>query len=221
MKRTIPLAAVFTWLCLTTAGASSQTVIEDCPNGRKPAVVDLEAIVSASPTGCPLLEQENLRKLVDKNMSGTEFAYPFPGSCLSGVIIGGTIETKRGSIHVTGTTESAQRYFPEALAVSPSLGGVFLTGMSLDGIPFASGAAVTAVILKGVNQPLDLTLLMSDRFTIRLDSYPLIDTEDFEVVDAIGASITGRLTGIAQVFNSLSDPIEDAPFTVQGKICMK
>ena len=221
MKKIIRNTTIFAGLCVAAAGAHAQTAITDCPKGQEPAAINVEALVSTSLAGCPLLEQKKLRKLVDKNLPGTVFAYPFPGTCLSGTVISGTVVTEQGTVEVSGTTESAQRFFPEALAVNPSQGGVFLSGVSQDGIPFVSGAAATIVSIQGVDAPLDLTLVLSDRFTIKFDSYPFIDTEDFEVVGADGASVTGRLTGIAQIFSDPSGPIVDAPFTVQGQICIK
>ena len=68
----------------------------------------------------------------------------------------GTVVTPEGAISVTGATESAQRFFPEAALVNPSNGGVFLNGVSAEGVPFASGAAATIVSLEGEDVPFKL-----------------------------------------------------------------
>jgi hypothetical protein len=220
MEKTILASTFFTGLCFAATGAHAQTAIADCPQGHEAAQIYVKATVSTNLDGCPLLEQKELRKLVDKNLSGTVFAYPLvPGTCVSGTITEGTIKTDEGTVNVSGTTESAQRFFPEALAVNPSGGGVFLAAFSQDNIPFASGAAATIVSVQGVD--LDLQLVLSDRFSLKLDSFPIIDTEDFEVVGAEGASATGRLTGIAEIYQFPPEAIDNAQFTVQGQICIK
>jgi hypothetical protein len=206
------------WFAAASTYAQPPTAITACPKGHDPVSIHVEATVSTNLAGCPLLENQELRKLVDKNLSGTTFAYPFvPYTCVSGTNLHGTI----GEIEVTGTTESAQRFFPEALAVNPSGGGLFLIGASQDGKAFASGAAATIVSVQGLNESFELQLLLSDRFTLNLDDYPIIDTEDFEVVGSEGASVTGRLTGIAEIYQFPGEAISNADFTVDGQICIK
>jgi hypothetical protein len=169
---------------------------------------------------CPLLEDKELRKLVNKFGVGSVFAYPaIEGTCVSGDILEGTIsllETGQ-TINVEGYTESAQRLFAEAEAVGNSL---FITGFSdATNAPFASGASMTVVSLKGTDASLELDLVLADRFTIDSSSYPFVDTEDFLVVGANGDfEVTGRLKGSAQIFNS---PLENEPFSVSGIICVK
>jgi len=222
MNKTVLTNAIFAGLFFTTASAIAQpqppTVIAECPKGHQATFVDVTASVSTSP-GCPLLNDKSLRKLVDKHFYGTAFAYPLvSGTCLSGRDLVGTV----GGEDVTGTTESAQRLFPEAKAVNPDNGGLFLVGLSLDefqmpDMPFASGAAATVVSLQG--ESIDLQLVLSDRFTVNLATG--VDTEDFEVVGANGASVTGRLQGQAYVAAAPGQPLADVEFRVSGPICIK
>lgn len=220
MKRTLPqyMAAL---VCLVAVSAQAQTQISQCPKKYQPATLNLKALVSTNLTGCPLLEDKGLRKLVDKNMFGTVFAYPaLPGTCVSGIIQeGSTIDRGKGPEAVTGFTESAQRFFPEGAAVYPSGGGVFLVGASQDGIPFASGAAATAVSLEAVAGKFKITVLASDRFTV--NGATGIDTEDFEVIGAKEGDAVGRLTGTAQITAPPPAPLFEAPFQVQGRVCLK
>ena len=224
MKKTVSTRALFAALCLATTAVSAQpypTTIA-CPEKYEKVQVQLQALVSTSSEGCPLLDDGELRKLVDKFLPGMTFAYPaVPGTCLSGTITGGVVVTEGGPISVTGTTESAQRFFPEALAVNPTNGGVFLNGVSADGIQFASGAAATIVSLQGTDAPFDLQLVVSDRFTVQFDGYPFRDTEDFEIVGAKGASVLGRLVGQAEIDQPPGQPIANARFIAQGEICIK
>ena len=226
MRKTLFTATVIAGLCSATMGTQAlpptPTAITECTNGYAPAFITATATVSTNFTGCPILEDEDLRKLVDRNLTGSEFAYPaVPGTCLSGIVTGGTVMTKNKTIQVTGTTESAQRFFPEALSVNPSRGGVFMIGATEDGIPFASGAAATIVSLEGVDSDFNLKLVLSDRFTLKLDEFPIRDTEDLEVVGSDKGKATGRLTGIAFVEQFPPDPIQNAQFDVEGQICIK
>jgi hypothetical protein len=213
MKQILATNLILAGLCISGTSAFAQpTFVSQCPKGHQPAVIDVTAKVSTS-AECPLLQDKHLRKLVDKNFYGTVFAWPaVPGTCLSGRDLEGSV----GSVAVTGgTTESAQRIFPEALAVNPGNGGLVLIGGSEDGVPFLSGAAATVVSLQG--EGLDLQLVLSDRFTVNLATGA--DTEDFEVVGANGASVTGRLAGQATI--APGAPFDNVEFTVQGSICIK
>lgn len=222
MKKGTLTGAIFCGLVWAVTGANAQTLIAECPKGQKPAQINVQATVSTNLTGCPLLEEKDFRKLVDQYLVGTVFAYPaVPNTCLSGTIVGGSIVTAKKTYEVTGRTESAQRFFAEAGAIDPSGGGLFLSGVSQSGIPFASGAAATIVSMQGVNRPLDLQLVLSDRFSLNFNTFPITDTEDFEIVGAKGGSASGRLTGIANVFQFPPNAIADAEFTVQGEICLK
>jgi len=106
------------------------------------------------------------------------------------------------------------------MEVNPTQGVVFLMGTSQNGA-FVSGAAMTVVSLEGVNKYFKLELVLSDRFTIDLSTYPFVNTEDFLVIGAKGAQVKGRLTGTALISNQIGDPIVEAPFTVSGNICIK
>lgn len=218
MKKAVVSNSILAGLCLAATSAIAQpTVIAECPKGHQATFVDVTASVSTS-AGCPLLTDKNLRKLVDKYFFGTAFAYPaVPGTCLSGRNLTGTV----GSVAVTGSTESAQRFFPEAAAIDGANGGLAMTGFSdLTGVmslPFFSGAAATVVSLQG--ESLDMTLVLSDRFTVNLATGE--DTEDFEVVGADGASVTGRLQGQASITSAHGEPFQDVPFSVSGPICIK
>ena len=224
MKKSVSTSVLFVGLCFATANASAVTPITACPKRYQPATIDLTATVSTNLSGgCPLLDDKKLRKLVDKYAVGSVFVHPNQGppyTCLSGTINDGTIELNDKTINVKGTTESAQRIFPEALAVNPSMFGVFLTGISYDSTFFASGAAVTIVSLKDKDANLDLQIVLDDRFTIDLSTFPYIDTEEFNVIGAKGASVKGRLTGIAEISAPPGEPILEAPFSVTGNICI-
>lgn len=213
MKKLLLTNLISAGLCISATAATAQTVISQCPKGHDAVVVSVTAKVSTS-AECPLLQDKQLRKLVDKNFFGTAFAWPaVPGTCLSGRELSGFV----GPVEVTGTTESAQRLFPEAAAVNPGNGGLLLIGSSMDGLPFLSGAAATIVSLQG--ESLDLRLVLSDRFTVNLVDGT--DTEDFEIIGADGASVTGRLKGQAAVNSPPGAPFENVEFTVQGPICIK
>jgi hypothetical protein len=215
MKRAILTNSIFAGLCLSVTGSHAQTYIGECPKDHQPATVNLEAAVSTA-EGCPLLTDKKLRKLVDKNFSGTLFA-GFPNTCLSGTISEGTVTfDKTGvSVDITGTTESAQRLMPEAAALGSSL-PLFLDGAQAV-TPFISGAAATIVSIRSDDTSLDgLQLVLSDRFTVNLATG--LDTEDFEVVGAKGATVTGRLIG--NVYTDGKGTFYP-PFTVTGSICIK
>lgn len=213
MKKVLSTKAILAGLCISATTATAQTVVSNCPKGHQLTPVDVTVKVSTS-AECPLLQDKQLRKLVDKNFFGTAFAWPaVPGTCVSGRDLSGFV----GSVPVTGTTESAQRLFPEALAINPGNGGLVITGGSADGLPFLSGSAATVVSVEG--ESLALKLVLSDRFTVNLVSG--LDTEDFEVIGADGASVTGRLTGQAVITSPPGEPFQNVDFTVQGAVCIK
>ncbi len=216
------LSAVFAIVAFNFSVATyAVTPIDGCPNGFKSATIDVKITVSSNLTGCPLLEDRRLRRLVNRHGVGNIFAYPtIPGTCLSGTDLTGTITSYDGVVYVTGSSESAQRLFPEAAAINPELGGLFLTGNSENGA-FASGAAMTVVSLEGQNAPLNLQLVLSENFTIDFSVFPFVDTEDFLIVGANGANVIGHLVGQALISNVIGVPIIDAPFTVNGNICIK
>lgn len=248
MRRTNVISTIFIlcYLCGSTALADPYTYIDTCPNNFEPAEINISVTVSTSENGCPLLEVNRLRRLVDRFFPGTTFAYPLPDPepgeppppipCLSGTIDPGSAIVMNGEkIWIKGTTESAQRIFPEASEVNPFFDGLFLAGTTIDGTSFLSGAAATLLHImedpdendfdeEGSDEPpLELTLVLSDRFTVYpLDSGPpFTDIEDFEIMGAKGAGARGRLGGEAQIFNPPGGAIVNATFTVEGSFCIK
>lgn len=211
-------------VALLVCGASStlfaQTAINTCAPGYIPAVVDIQATVSTA-AGCPLLQDRELRRLVDKYATGYTFAHPaVPGSCMSGSVTSGTITLpNQAPIPVSGRTESAQRYLPEAAALyGPAAVPLFINGGS-----FVSGAAMTVVSLRQSNSTPTLNLVLDDRFTINYGAgAPFPDTEDFLVVGSTGNfSVTGRLTGTTGINPNADGSIAPSQFSVAGTICVK
>jgi hypothetical protein len=221
MLKSISIITLLLVICLPGSKIFAQSDNSICPGNYKPVTLNISVLASTNLAGCPLLEERRLRRLVDRNFPGTVFAYPIPGTCLSGVIVSGEMTTTEGTITLGGTTESAQRFFPEAAAINPARGGVFLSGVSEEGVPFVSGAAATIANLVSADKSTDIQLVLTDRFTIKLDSFPFIDVEDLEIVGAKGAAAKGRLAAVAQIFGDPSGPIVDALFSVQGEICLR
>jgi hypothetical protein len=94
-----------------------------CPTGWTAATLLLDAVAVDAVAvdqyyDCPLLQDKNLRKLVNKFGVGTTFAYPaITGTCLSGTVNnGGTLEIADGPIisidAAKSYSQSAQRLFP-------------------------------------------------------------------------------------------------------------
>ncbi len=221
MRKILSASLQFIALNFFISFAYATTPIETCPTGYQSATIDLQLTVSTNLTGCPLLEKNKLRRQVNKHGIGNVFLYPsVAGTCVSGSNLTGTITSANGAIDLIGSTESAQRAFVEAMEVNPTQGGVFLMGTSQNGA-FVSGTATTVVSLEGVNEYFKLELVLSDRFTIDLSTYPFVNTEDFDIVGSKGARVKGRLTGTALLSNQIGDPIVDAPFTASGNICIK
>jgi hypothetical protein len=195
-----------------------------CPSGFTPATVSINLDISTNLLGCPLLEDKELRKLIDKFGVGSVFAYPaIPFTCVSGTNLTGTIKIGNKDIAVDGFSESAQRLFPEAAALDPEnpLFIIGVAGPSLQ-VPFASGAAMTVVSLTGESGSFSLDLVLADRFSINNSIFPAVDTEDFLVVGAKGDyAAVGRLTGFAQIDAQPGAPLENEPLTVSGTICLK
>ena len=83
---------------------------------------------------------------------------------------------------------------------------------------FASGAAMTVVLLSGISDDFSLTLVLADRFTVNNDTN--INTEDFLVVGSKGDyQAVGRLAGDASVQNPaflVSDELK-----LSGTVCLK
>jgi hypothetical protein len=168
---------------------------------------------------CPLLEEKESRKLVDKFGGGTTFAHPFiPGTCLSGAVTSGMLLLDDGTeieIDTTASyTESSQRLFP----VPSDQGDVNLFATSEDGT-LQAGAAMTAVHLEGEDTNGD-----SYKFDLLLDDHFLLtqfgeDTEDFLIVGSSGDyKASGRLTGKGQIISQ--QPL-GIMFEVSGTLCLK
>jgi len=202
--------------------AVAQTPIAKCPNGYESTAVNISATVSTREEGCPLLKDKELRKLVDKYLTGSVFAYPdIPGTCLSGEISEGSITIGGQTLAVSGSTESAQRFFPEAAAVDPGNRGLLIFDFTVDNRPFVLGAAATIVTLQGADSEFNLRLVLDDRFGVTLTpTFEVVDTEEFTVIGAEGASVRGRLMGTATL-GGFPPPIQNAAFTVAGDLCMK
>jgi hypothetical protein len=167
---------------------------------------------------CPLLEEKESRKLVDKYGGGTTFAHPFiPYTCLSGAVTSGTLKFANREIVIKAAssfTESAQRLIP----VPIGQGNVGLFATSADGT-LQTGGAMTAVHLEG-----DDLEGGSYKFDILLDDHFLInpvsggDTEDFLILGSRGDyTISGRLTGRGQIISP--QPL-GITFEVTGTVCL-
>ena len=220
-------AAVFATGPLVAAQAQPlPTVIDACPNGYQPALIDVELEVSTAPD-CPLLEDNRLRRLVNRFGTGNVFAYPAaPGTCVSGTGLTGTITFLGNgtSINVVGYSESAQRLFTEADAIDSQSSPLFIAGLTDALTPFASGAAMTVVTLQNdlTEDPFEMTIVMEDRFSLDLSSYPFIDTEDFRIIGSRGdKKAIGRLTGTAEIYLPPPLPLNQVPLTVSGAVCVK
>lgn len=208
---------------LTASTAIANTTI-GC--GPKAEVVTLsiqaQAWTSVGPQfqpTCPLLEEKELLKLVEKFGAGTTFAHPaVPYTCLSGVVSGGTlVGSKIGTIEIdpaTSYSESAQRLIP----VPSDQGEVNVFATSTD-YSLQAGAAMTVVHLEGANQDGDdyvFDLVLDDHFLLTATGE---DTEDFLVVGSKGEyEVSGRLTGKGQVVSL--QPLEIS-FEITGQVCVE
>jgi hypothetical protein len=165
---------------------------------------------------CPLLEEKESRKLVDKFGGGTTFAHPFiPGTCLSGTVTSGTLqlddETEITIDTTASYTESAQRLFP----VPDGQGSVNLFATSDDG-SLQAGAAMTAVHLESEDENYKFDVLLDDHFLLTKSGE---DTEDFLIVGSRGDyKASGRLTGKGQIISV--QPL-GIMFEVSGTLCLE
>lgn len=221
-----------TTLAFSIALASFSTMASSTPTsiGCSPKAVSAYLSVQAEAStslddqfqpSCPLLEEKEYRKLVDKFGDGTTFAHPaIPGSCVSGTVTSGTLRLDDGSeieIDTTAShTESAQRLFP----VPSDQGGVNLFATSTDGT-IQAGAAMTAVHLEGEDSEggsYKFNLLLDDHFLITPTGE---DTEDFLIVGSNGDyKVSGRLTGKGQIIPQPPFGI-GIMFEVTGTVCLK
>ena len=154
-----------------TTGVHAETPITGCPEDFQTAAVNVTALVSTNLTGCPSTLRQKTAEL-DQQIWCRGHSVCLPGSGFSFVcqepLSKETVNISQKTFNVIGSTESAQRFFPEALAVNPSGHGVFLTGLSDSNIPFASAAAMTVASMRAADpdQSFTLDLVLSDRFTI-------------------------------------------------------
>ena len=217
-------------LVLTKAHAQGPVTVTECPKNHELAVVDVSVELATNFLGCPLLQVEELRELAALHFHGATFA-GLPGTCLSGQIQeGSTITVEGEEVAVTGTTESAQRLMPEAAALNLSpfppedpTAALFIQGLFFNSsggpYPFISGAAATVVSLASDDKKLDgLRLVLEDRFTVNFSNGLGVDTEDFSVIGADRASVTGRLFG-----SGVTDGVGGfpAPLSIEGSFCIK
>jgi len=173
--------------------------------------------------GCPLLEDEKLRKLVNKFAPQTTFAYPLFdqsygfSTCFTGMVTSGSLtlnysENNRPTLTIiNGRTESAQRLFPVP-------GGSNVYAASTDG-SLQAGAAMTAVdlVVTGEdNKQQALKLLIDDHFLVIPTNSAVTDTEDFNIVGSAGRLVSGRLR--ADGFITGAGPTFE--LTVDGTICL-
>lgn len=220
-NRTAVLAAVICVASFNTSAAP--TIIDQCQNGYSPAEIDVTLEISTV-TDCPLLEDNELRRLVNKFGNGNVFPYPDqpqPGldTCVSGSNLTGTVTWLDSGdvIQVNGYSESAQRFFAEAGAIGNPL---FISGTTDTQVPFASGAAMTVAVLTG--NDFDLKLVLDDRFTVDYSSYPFVDKETFLVIGSKGDfKARGRLLGSADVYSTPGNPLANEPLSLSGTICLK
>lgn len=216
------LAFSFVLASLSAIANDSTPTSISCGNKAVTAYLSIQAEAWTSiddqyQSTCPLLEEKETRKLVDKFGGGTTFAHPvIPYTCLSGMVTGGMLQLENGSEIAIDTnashTESAQRLFPV-----PDGTGLFAT--STYGT-LQAGAAMTAIHLEGSDQAggdnYIFDLLLDDHFLITpLDGK---DTEDFLIVGSKGDhKFSGRLTGRGQIISQ--QPL-GIMFEVTGTVCM-
>ena len=222
IKSCTTLAFSFLLASLSAIAYGSTPTLISCGHNAVTTDLSIQAIAWTSmddqyqPT-CPLLEEKETRKLVDKFGGGTTFAHPMiPYTCLSGTVTGGALQLKNGNeieIDTTAShTESAQRLFPV-----PDGTGLFAT--STYGT-LQAGAAMTAIHLEGYDQAegnsYKFDLLLDDHFLITPQDAK--DTEDFLIVGSKGDyKFSGRLTGRGQIISQ--EPL-GIMFEVTGTVCL-
>jgi len=219
-----------TALALSITLASSSAIANPAPTtigcGPKsvPAHLSIQAEASTSLNSqfqpvCPLLENKESRKLVNKFGSGTIFAHPaIPGTCLSGTVTSGAFQFNDGT-EITlnpaaSYTESAQRLLP----VPSTQGNINLFATSADST-IQAGAAMTVMHLEGSDTDgtnYEFNILLDDHFLVTATGE---DTEDFLILGSDGENnISGRLAGKGQVVNPW--PLKIL-FNVTGTVCLK
>ena len=224
--RSVPLllAVLFPATGITDTGNDATTI--GCKKNATNAQLWIEATVITSigaegqPT-CPLLEDKELRKLVNKFGAGTTFAFPDTNylegySCLSSMELDGELLLENdldNPVALQGYSESGQRLFPVPDPGEPEgqTQDVFVT--SADGT-LQGGAAMTAVHLKGEDGT-SFDVLLDDHFFIT----PFTgDTEDFIVVGSRGDyEVSGRLSGQGVILSETPLIID---LVISGFVCL-
>lgn len=195
----------------------AQPALIGCGKNGDLAKLEMTGFVSTSPDGCPLLDDKEIYKVVEKFAVGTLFAWRLgiPNTCFSGSV-GGTL-TYNGIIsNVSGEAQSAQRIFPVSANDVPATPGLF--AVSTDGT-LSAGAALTALRLSIDNK--EAIILSDDRF---LSNQFGRDAEDFLIIGSSGdLRFNGRLSGSAQLIpdfpneGDLSISFDD----ISGSVCVK
>ncbi len=179
--------------------SDAQLPIIGCGKGATLALLSLTGSVSNTETFCPLLEDKESKKLVEKFGETTLFAFSIgiPYTCFSGEVSGFITYPSSGSTQlVGGTALSAQRLFPVPMEQSPDDSGLGLAAASGD-TTLQAGTAMTGLSLTiGYDK---VSLLVDDHFLATPDSESpsgAIDTEDFRIAGSSGAlQISGHLAG--------------------------
>lgn len=199
---------------VSVAAMAGETI--GCPPNTRAAVLSLSGAVSSS-VECSLLEDTQLRKLVDKFAAGTTFAWPdIPGTCFSGSLAGELTDGTR-HLSVSASATSAQRLFP----IPAAQGETGVSATSQDALPpydlpsLQAGAAMTALIMDINGRT--AAVLVDDHF---LSTELGDDTEDFFIVGAAGdLRLSGRLAGRGYLVPS-DDSLTIVFTNVSGNVCV-
>ncbi|WAR45894.1 hypothetical protein [Methylomonas rapida] len=217
MKNLLTTALLFTGLIYGGSIVQAQTAPTGCPKGLQRASVNLTVSFSPRTDGsCPLLQDKQLRNLVNKYAVDKVFAYPAVPCVSSTNPVTGTITVDGITYPVTGASQSGQVISGALAAVDPNNAGVLLTGLSSSNAPFATGVAMTVLTLTANNK--NLRFVSNDRFAI--NPVELTDYEEFDLIALDGGSVVGQLTGTGQING---DPFGnfEAEMTVTGTPCVK
>ena len=201
----------------SVAALAGETI--GCPKNSSPASLILEGAVSSSGKECSLLQDKELRKLVDKFAAGTEFVWPiYPETCFSGELSGSLTYLDGSSDQVYASAASAQRLFP----IPSAQGGIGFFANSKDSLPpfglpsLRAGAAMTALDMTiGENT---VVALVDDHF---LSTELGDDTEDFLIVGSAGdLRLSGRLVGRGFLIPEDDDSLTIVFTEVSGNVCV-
>jgi len=222
-----PTVSALTLFLLNSTSVSADVT---CVNGFVPATIDATLTVSSNPTSCPLLDNQDHLKKINKYFPGTEFAYPaIPGTCVSGTGLIGTIQIGNNSAYdINGFTESARR-FSDNLIYGSNI-GLFSTGLVTNVAPtpqsFLAGGAVTLVHVERTNGGnFSADLFLDDQFTAYFPgggAVPL-DREGFAIMGAGGTlqDARGRLQGEGDLDPIQLPALSIPDFHVTGEFCVK